>query len=122
VLLQILEIKEKLIDMGIFHLFCLLDLVDFEAPAGLDKIDCDGVTDEDFLLVSLVAAFVEHLAKLDILVLLLQPYAVREKPELLVADEIVGYLGAGDVDGGELGGGVDVLGWLRGLGLGLGLV
>ena len=86
-MLEIINVVEKLAQVGILHLFCFFDFVEFEnAVAPFHKIDTDGVVDGDIFFVLTVSVFMEHFTDIDIIMFVLKCDVMGKKPELGVAD------------------------------------
>lgn len=94
---EVVKIVHHLAQVGFFHLFRLLNLVQLhDTVTPLHKIDADGIIDGDILLVPVIPFFMQQLSYIDVLVLLFKGDVVGEEPQLGVADVVVVDLDTGD--------------------------
>jgi len=89
------------VQVGIFHLFRLFDLVQFDlAVAPFHKINADRVVDRNVLCILAVPVFVELLADADVLVFMFKSDVVGKEPEFGAADVVIVDLDTGYFYGG----------------------
>ena len=92
--LQVVEIIEELHLVRIFHFVSELDFVDACRPRASRALSCRQYRVP--FLRRAVRLFVDELAHVNAVVLVFHMNAVREPPELLLADEVIAHLRAGE--------------------------
>lgn len=90
------KVEIELVTVGFLHLLGLFYFMKDDIVSFSDKIHVYGVQDGHVFLISFVSLLVQLFPYLHVLMLSFHPDVMGEKPELPMADKIVGYLHPGD--------------------------